>query len=311
MGDDRLQRAPNNTGAKIFKDSVHGVMKFPKLVVKFIATKEFQRLSNIKQLSTLYMVFPAAAHNRFEHSLGVCHLAGELLTHLQQNSPGVWNWIFDSESEGERVKLAVQLAGLLHDLGHGPFSHTWEKFVHSRGEKWDHEDSAGDLLDLIIWGDSNKTQLTEVGEAFEKEFLDVDKYLQLIKHLIEGKRGLDLVNKDYGLEKKRAFIYQVVANKVNDVDVDKFDYFLRDAQHLNMGIAFDYQRLMNHCRIEIKNDTTSFIAFRDCEAYNLQALFRTRADIHIRACQHRVHVCLEKMLIDAMTLADKSDFKVG
>ncbi|KAE8741906.1 hypothetical protein FOCC_FOCC012558, partial [Frankliniella occidentalis] len=242
-------------------------MKFPKLVVKFIATKEFQRLSNIKQLSTLYMVFPAAAHNRFEHSLG-----------------------------GERVKLAVQLAGLLHDLGHGPFSHTWEKFVHSRGEKWDHEDSAGDLLDLIIWGDSNKTQLTEVGEAFEKEFLDVDKYLQLIKHLIEGKRGLDLVNKDYGLEKKRAFIYQVkledaggtidenvVANKVNDVDVDKFDYFLRDAQHLNMGIAFDYQRLMNHCRIEIKNDTTSFIAFRDCEAYNLQALFRTRADIHIRA----------------------------
>lgn len=89
-------------------------------------------------------------------------------------------------------------------------------------------------------------------------------------------------------------ILQVVANKFNDVDVDKFDYFLRDAQHLKMSINFDYQRLMKMCRIEFRDGMTH-ITFRDVEKYSIQGMFRVRADLHIRAYQHKVVKNLEIM----------------
>ncbi|KAK3927871.1 Deoxynucleoside triphosphate triphosphohydrolase SAMHD1 [Frankliniella fusca] len=301
-----------NKGMKLFQDSVHNVMRFHHLLVKFIDTREFQRLRNIKQLSTTYLVYPAAAHNRFEHCLGVCFLAGELLAHLERNSPTVWKSIFDSEKEIKHVKLAVQLAGLLHDVGHGPFSHTWEKFVHSCGIEWDHEDTSCSIIDIIIWKNDEREELTEVGEAFKEEFGDVKKYVEFIKDLIRGDKINYIMSKESSdSEKKRAFLYQVVANKINDVDVDKFDYFLRDAQHLNIGLPFNYQRLMNLCRIEILEDGISYIAFRDCESYSLKGLFRTRADLHVKAYQHRVAKCLEAMLVDALKSASDNDYKVG
>ncbi|KAE8746009.1 hypothetical protein FOCC_FOCC007268 [Frankliniella occidentalis] len=299
-----------NKGAKLFQDSVHDVMRFHKLIVKFIDTKEFQRLRNIKQLSTTYLVYPAAAHNRFEHCLGVCYLAGELLSNLEENSKNLWNKIFPVAEEWKKKKLAVQIAGLLHDLGHGPFSHTWEKFVLSAtGEKWDHEATSCALIDEIIWDGENK-ELTEVGKCFQEEFHDVEEYVQFIKDIIRGDKINDIIKDGSASDKIKAFLYQVVANKINDVDVDKFDYFLRDAQHLNIGVPFNYTRLINLCRIEIE-DGISYIAFRDCESYSLKGLFRTRADLHIRAYQHRVAKCLETMLVDALCAADREGFEVG
>ena len=71
---------------KIF-DPIHKYMEFEPLLLQIIDTPEFQRLRNIKQLGLCYYVFSGASHNRFEHSLGVAHLSGVLLKHLQNNQP--------------------------------------------------------------------------------------------------------------------------------------------------------------------------------------------------------------------------------
>uniref|UniRef100_A0A7N5ZQM4 HD/PDEase domain-containing protein n=1 Tax=Anabas testudineus TaxID=64144 RepID=A0A7N5ZQM4_ANATE len=99
-------------GLDVFNDSVHGHMEFHPLLVKIIDTPQFQRLRYIKQLGGAYFVYPGATHSRFEHSLGVAYLAGELAQALKTKH--------DEEGENlidEKDILCVQIAGLCHDLG--------------------------------------------------------------------------------------------------------------------------------------------------------------------------------------------------
>ncbi|XP_008412919.2 deoxynucleoside triphosphate triphosphohydrolase SAMHD1-like [Poecilia reticulata] len=100
---------------KVFNDPIHGNIELHPVLVKIIDTPQFQRLRNIKQLGGAYYVYPGASHNRFEHSIGVAHLAGELLQSLKGNQLNL--------GIDKRDVLCVQIAGLCHDLGHGPFSH--------------------------------------------------------------------------------------------------------------------------------------------------------------------------------------------
>lgn len=100
---------------KILQDAIHGLMQFNDTELSVIDTPQFQRLRNLKQLGTCYYVFPSASHNRFEHSLGVGHLSGELIDRIRRDQPEL------EISDLERRNLV--LAGLCHDLGHGPFSH--------------------------------------------------------------------------------------------------------------------------------------------------------------------------------------------
>ncbi|KAM6961195.1 deoxynucleoside triphosphate triphosphohydrolase SAMHD1-like [Aplochiton taeniatus] len=93
---------------EIFNDSVHGHIELPPLLVRIIDTPQFQRLRYIKQLGAGYYVYPGACHNRFEHSIGVAHLAGKFLRSLRENQPELN--ITDDEIQ------CVQIAGLCHDL---------------------------------------------------------------------------------------------------------------------------------------------------------------------------------------------------
>uniref|UniRef100_A0A667ZFZ6 HD/PDEase domain-containing protein n=1 Tax=Myripristis murdjan TaxID=586833 RepID=A0A667ZFZ6_9TELE len=113
---------------QVFNDPIHGHMEIHPLLVKFIDTPQFQRLRNIKQLGAAYYVYPGASHNRFEHSIGVAYLAGQFLQALRDRQPNLG--ITDEDI------LCVQIAGLCHDLGHGPFSHLFDgKFI-PEVKKW-------------------------------------------------------------------------------------------------------------------------------------------------------------------------------
>ena len=100
-------------------DPLHGIIEIDELSKRIINTEEFQRLRNIKQLGCCYYVFPGASHNRFEHSLGVYHLAKKYIEILN----------IDNEFFNESEKRCVKTAALIHDIGHGPFSHLFDDLL--------------------------------------------------------------------------------------------------------------------------------------------------------------------------------------
>jgi HD superfamily phosphohydrolase len=158
---------------KAIKDSVHDHVPVCDLAADLLDTPEVQRLRHIKQLSTVRLVYPSANHTRFEHSLGVYHLAREALSKL-----GV---------EESRAK-AVRAAALLHDAGHGPYGHQTEGIILRRLGR--HHDEVGDLL--------GQGRLAAVLEAHD---LDPDEVAALVAG--EGKLGqlvageLDVDRMDY------------------------------------------------------------------------------------------------------------------
>ena len=102
---------------KIINDPVFGFIRIPRgLLYNIVQHPLFQRLNRINQLGLASVVYPGARHTRFQHSLGAFHLMSEAILNLQQKG----NFIFDSEAE------AVEAAILMHDIGHGPFSHVLE-----------------------------------------------------------------------------------------------------------------------------------------------------------------------------------------
>ncbi len=136
---------------KVIRDPVHGIIPFEdtecdRLLLDLINTREFQRLRRIKQLGMSELVFPGANHSRFSHSIGVMHVARKMLDRAER-------LLGDSLRDDQHT--AVLVAALLHDIGHGPFSHAFEKVT---GEK--HE-----VRTLEIIGDAS----TEVYERLTEQ----------------------------------------------------------------------------------------------------------------------------------------------
>ena len=100
--------------------------------MRVLDTPQYQRLAEIKQLGGSSYVYPSANHTRKEHSIGVAHLAGVAATHLRTSQP-------ELRIDDEDI-LCVKLAGLLHDVGHGPFSHMFENFMRRSVADYSHED---------------------------------------------------------------------------------------------------------------------------------------------------------------------------
>eukprot|EP00938_MAST-03A_sp_MAST-3A-sp1_P000929 g929.t1 len=292
--------------SKVFNDPVHGHIELHPLAVAIVDTPQFQRLRDLLQVGPTYYVFPGASHRRFSHSIGVSYLAGQYAKKLQETLS--LNPISRKEQQITEVDaLCVQIAGLCHDLGHGPLSHTYDgqfvrKLRHDRKD-WAHEHASADLLDHLI--ESNKG----LREAFESYGL-TDSDIHFIKELIfgdihEAPNGWVWKGRGANGGKAKQFLYEIVANHRNGIDVDKFDYFARDSMHLGMTISFDASRLMKFSRVYVDPKTgESQIAYHEKEAWNIFELFHTRYNLHKRGYQHRVARAVERMFTDALILAD-------
>ncbi|MBO7591902.1 MAG: HD domain-containing protein [Bacteroidaceae bacterium] len=167
--------------AKIINDPVFGFIRVPRgLMLDIVRHPAFYRLSRIKQLGGANFVYPGAQHTRFQHSLGAFYLMGKAIQSLQQKG----HFIFDSEAE------AVQAAILLHDIGHGPFSHVLEN--------------------TLIRGVSHEDISLMVMEQMNEEF-----------------RGqLSLAIKIFKDEYPKRFLHQLISSQL---DMDRLDYLKRDA----------------------------------------------------------------------------------
>ncbi|KAK0136108.1 Deoxynucleoside triphosphate triphosphohydrolase SAMHD1 [Merluccius polli] len=279
--------------AKVFNDPIHGHIKIHPLLIKIIDTSQFQRLRNLKQLGGAYYVFPGASHNRFEHSLGVAHLAGSLVEVLKERQPKL--------GITTRDILCVKIAGLCHDLGHGPFSHLFDKkFIPKArpGFKWKHETASLAMFDHLVTDN-------EIWPEMEYHGLVPDDLI-FIKELIAGPLGSPDVEWPYnGRPVEKSFLYEIVANKRNGIDVDKWDYFARDCHHLGIQNNFDYHRFLMFARVCEVEGQKRQICTRDKEMVNLCDMFHLRKGLHRRAYQHTVCNIVEIMINDAFVLADK------
>ena len=176
---------------RIYRDSVHDIIRLNtgtdegRLVVSLIDTPEFQRLRRIRQLGLAYFAYQSAEHSRFTHSLGAFHLAGRMIAKLRVS--------YDIPAEAQ---TAVRVAALLHDLGHGPFSHVIENILGFHHEQF--------TIDAVLSSE------TEVGRLLNDFSPDLPKDIAAI---IRG---------DF---RPRA-LGQLVSSQL---DVDRMDYLLRDS----------------------------------------------------------------------------------
>ncbi|KAL0377435.1 UNVERIFIED_CONTAM: Deoxynucleoside triphosphate triphosphohydrolase SAMHD1 [Sesamum radiatum] len=262
--------------SKNVHDNVHGSIYLDPLCLKFIDTEQFQRLRDLKQLGMAHMVYPGAVHSRFEHSLGVYWLAGEAVHKLKIQQ--------GSELGIDRFDMqTLKLAGLLHDIGHGPFSHLFEReFLPEvlKGSEWSHEQMSVDMVDYIV----------------DEHQIDIDaETVKRVKEMI-------LASSKYATTKssrEKRFLYDIVANGRNGIDVDKFDYIVRDCRACGLGCNFQFQRLMESMRV-----MGDEICYRAKDYLTIHKLFATRADLYRTVYTHAKVKAIELMLVDALVSAN-------
>ncbi|XP_010189202.1 PREDICTED: deoxynucleoside triphosphate triphosphohydrolase SAMHD1, partial [Mesitornis unicolor] len=280
---------------KVFNDPIHGHIEIHPLLVRIIDTPQFQRLRYIKQLGGSYFVFPGASHNRFEHSIGVGYLAGCLVRELKERQPEL--------DITQRDILCVEIAGLCHDLGHGPFSHMFDgRFVPlTRPDlKWKHETASVRMFEHLVTSNKLEDVMTSYGLVLEED-------MDFIKEQIGGPMDESTCEELWpyrGRQKEKSFLYEIVANKKNGIDVDKWDYFARDCHHLGIQNNFDHKRLLKLIRV-CEEGNQKHICARDKEAGNLYEMFHTRICLHRRAYQHKIGNIIEIMITEAFQKADQ------
>ncbi|KAJ8622953.1 hypothetical protein MRB53_031482 [Persea americana] len=257
-------------------DNVHGNIFIDPLCLKFIDTEQFQRLRELKQLGLTHLVYPGAVHSRFEHSLGVYWLAGEAVRRLRMYQ--------GSELDIDNFDVqTVKLAGLLHDVGHGPFSHLFEREFLPKvidGCEWSHEQMSVDMVDYIV----------------DEHAIDIDSdTVKKVKEMIVASSKTSGAHRS----NEKCFLYDIVANGRNGVDVDKFDYIARDCRACGLGYNFQFQRLMENMRA-----MGDEICYRAKEYLTISKLFTTRADLYRTVYTHPKVKAMELMFVEALIKAD-------
>ena len=238
-------------------DPIHDFVRVYDNELKIIDTPIFQRLRRIRQLSGAHLIYPGAQHTRFEHSLGVMHIASMAGQALAEK--GVVS--FDDIQN-------LRLAGLLHDIGHGPFSHLFEEIFEEK-RKISHEDLGRDII-----------LKTEIGDIISKNGFDK----KLITKLAFG-------------DSKLQFMNEIISGALS---ADIMDYLLRDGYFTGAEHAkIDHHRL-THSLDVYKNK----LALDKSSLVNFETMMISRFQMFKAVYFHKTVRAGEVMLLEAMDLAE-------
>ena len=240
-------------------DPIHKFIRFTDLEKKIIDSSVFQRLRRIKQLAGAHLVYPSAQHSRFEHSLGTMHVAGLAGEHLF--SLGV----IDKESIQE-----LRVASLLHDIGHGPFSHLFEEALKVRGNK-NHETLGGDII--------RKTELNDILSAF-------------------GYSARTISDISFGNSKVK-FKNEIISGSLS---ADLMDYLPRDG--FFTGVEYgkvDYNRIISSFRV---TDNQS-LALDISSFYSFESMIISRFEMFRAVYFHKTVRSAEVMLLHSILLSSE------
>ncbi len=237
-----------NFEVKKIRDPIHKTIGLSELEIEIINTRAFQRLRNIKQLGLVNYVFPGADYTRFSHSIGVCHLSGQLYDAIHKKN--------GKTRTNYEEKQKYRLAGLLHDIGHYPFSHAMDEALESI-----YKDRSEELAGLKIKKDSKRRDAHS----------DPHIYTTQVKYLDHESVGREILLNDIEISEilsswkfKSKDIYDIFtrnfeslppdANMISsDLDADRLDYLLRSAYHLGLPYgSADVEYILS--QLEIDND---------------------------------------------------------
>ena len=257
---------------KVFRDPVHNYIHVDNEVIyKLINTKEFQRLRRIKQLGTTSYTFHGGEHSRFSHCLGTYEIARRITQSFEEHYPHDWD---------KNESLLTMATALLHDIGHGAYSHTFERLFDT-----DHEEMTCAIIT------SPETEIHGILRQVAPDF--PDKVANVIRHTYPNKQVVQLIS--------------------SQIDVDRMDYLLRDSYFTGANYGeFDLARILRVIR-----PTDNGIVFRESGMHAVEDYVLSRYQMYMQVYFHpasrSMEVLLQNLLKRAKVLytAEKEFFKLS
>lgn len=237
-------------------DPIHDFIRVYDHELKIIDNHIFQRLRRIRQLSGAHLTYPAAQHTRFEHSLGVMHIASQSGHAL--NEKGIL--------KSDDIDV-LRLAGLLHDIGHGPFSHLFEEIIQQK--KFSHEDFGKEII-----------LKSEIGDILSKNGYDK----RLVAKTAFGNSKLQYMN-------------EIISGALS---ADMMDYLLRDGYFTGAEHAqIDHKRITQSLDVHKKK-----LALERSALYSFESMMHSRYQMFKAVYFHKTVRAAEVMLLEALRLSD-------
>ena len=240
---------------KVLKDPVHSYIHINYEVIwNCLDSKEFQRLRRIRQLGGDFQVYPTAEHSRFSHSLGVYEIVRRMVTEIKSLSVEL----------SEYDKICVMLAGLLHDVGHGPFSHAFEHVTNHS-----HEDYTAKI---ILGGTELNQVLTEVSPRLPEDIVSI----------IEHNHPNDILN-------------QIISGQL---DADRMDYLLRDSYFSATSYGqFDLERILRTMRVRKIDENKKALVVKYTGIHSVEDYIMARYQMYWQVYYHPVARSYEAVFI--------------
>ena len=252
---------------KVLKDPVHSYIHIHYEVIwNCLDSKEFQRLRRIRQLGGDFQVYPTAEHSRFSHSLGVYEIVRRMVTEVKSLCVELT----------EYDKVCVMLAGLLHDVGHGPFSHAFEHITNHSHEEY--------TAKIILGNTELNAILRAVSEKLPQDIVSI------IQHTHEN----DILN-------------QIVSGQL---DADRMDYLLRDSYFTATSYGqFDLERILRTMRVRKTNEGRKVIVVKYTGIHSVEDYIMARYQMYWQVYYHPVARSYEAVFIQLFNRL-KDIFKV-
>ena len=247
---------------KVFKDPIHSFVRVTDMLIwQLIETPEFQRLRRIKQLGGTHIVYPTAEHSRFSHSLGVYFIARRMIDILRKQG------VEFSESD----RMLILCAALLHDLGHGPFSHSFEAVLGINHEVFTHR--------ILLEG----TQVSRLLDEYEAGF---------------AKKVSDIIGKAY----PDRLIVSLISS---EIDADRLDYLLRDSYFTGTPYGeIDLERILRTMRVEDGRIVFKYSGMHALEDY-LLSRYQMYWQVYLHDCSLSFNFLIESLLARVRILIQK------
>lgn len=299
---------------KSFQDNVYGNFDYPTELEGLIKSYPIQRLGRIKQLGLLEKVYPSGVGSRLSHSLGVMFLMKQFFAEIWNKSENQKKE-FSSRRSMDKKNIkgydywvnVASLSGLLHDLGHGPFSHAFEEII--KPIKHDKHLTLAIIRNKLITHDEvQKTEKEkDLSKNLSEQLNDVLNIFDLVYN--NNNQALDSYNQE-----NEKFAALIICRLLSGAfDVDKLDYLMRDRVHIGFGynsVDFDWLLKNINFHFDEKVNSNSHLFFEEDACTALDEFIFSRISLYWKCIYHRKVRLFEIMLIKLLTfLIDDERYK--